>query len=227
MACFRWVFVAVFFNFLSGCEASSQPLVTYYANETVPESAHSENYRELIYLLAQLSPGIGDVPMQRLLIDAKIYAKFVDLDVAALAALSKSMNFTLVAFTNHAALSDQYIFVTASNTEIREIRFSHESPSGSFYYNPLAAVENLKTAIVEAANVSRQSRDIILIVNSHGTRDFAVIPRVAVDFTSMPRSNALQSLRRATGGDLSLSNSHFHGIEKTELFDSIRDIGIR
>jgi hypothetical protein len=213
---------------LNGEGASSHPLspalVIYYANETVPATLYSENYGALFTLLNQVGGVIGRNAITNLTNDSTSYEDLVDRDFRSLMQMSTIHRFDLVVFTNALALHRRYIF-HGHDGLIRQLPFRAEnSKSRVTLYFPLAIKTNFEHAIISALRDSSNNREVILIINSHGTRHFAIIPRVATDFTSDTEHNLKTALAQHDGNPLAAKSATLQGISKAEFWATLKKI---
>jgi hypothetical protein len=202
----------------ANCFANERSLLIYYANETVQEALSSRNYSALFSLLDDLPADIATKAKEGLSDDAKGFRDQVDIDIQALTAASKTKRYELAAFTNAAALRGSYYFVDSGATELRKITLPQKPLDPAREYSPLASVDFLAAALTQAVRGYDASDRIILIINSHGTKKFAVIPRVAGDFTSVDPTRILDQLNRQAGSDLAVDAVQIQGITKVQLW---------
>jgi hypothetical protein len=202
----------------------SPSLVIYYANETVTATLHSANYNALFALLNQVGGTIGHNAITTLTRDSTSYEDRVNHDIESLMQMSTVRGFDLVVFTNALTLHQRYLFHRHDGLTRWHAFHTENSESPAILYSPLAIKSNFEHAMLSALPESGKNTDIILIINSHGTRRFAIIPRVAADFTHETEHNLTAALAQHDGNDLSVKATELQGISKAEFWTILRRV---
>jgi hypothetical protein len=207
----------------SAAVAAPRTLVFYYANETSDAVARSENYRALFPLLDQVdTPAARDLT-RTLRMDIEEFPAAVAAEVAALLSAAKRLRVDLVAFTNASALKREYLAYDAASDSVEVRPFTPAPmPAGSFATSPLSHVDNFRAALREAGSRYRGS-DVLLIANSHGTDDLALMPRVSVDVLGHERE--FVALMRAASEPAAAPDwAARRGTTKAHLFAALREV---
>lgn len=199
----------------------ARSLVIYYANETVPEALESRNYRALLAILDGIQGPAGLAAADSLRSDAQTFRAKVLKDIVSLEKVSLSEATDLTVFTNTLALQSKYLVVRSGAEEMRPWTVAKNIHDPVTEYSPLSSKINFGAAIYEALEHYGDSDDIILIVNSHGTKEFAVIPRVAADFTRVNIEVVRKQLQGQQGDDLAIRAVELQGIRKTDLWHQL------
>lgn len=213
--------VALFLLWCAFDSANARSLIIYYANETVPEALESRNYRALLAVLDGMQNEVGSAAANGLRSDAQTFRTKVLQDISSLQNAARSNAFDLAVFTNTLALQGKYLAVRLGTEELGLFNVPRGPYDPVMEYSPLAVRVNFGLAIVEALRKYTHKDEIILIVNSHGTKEFAIIPRIAADFTRVDIENLRQQLESQQGNDLALQSVELGGIKKIDLWKEL------
>jgi hypothetical protein len=176
-------------------------VLVYYANEASQHALHSENYRTLLELLRSAATPEAAKLASDIVADAREFPQLVQRDVSALALAAANYRFDLVAFTNEWALEGRFLWRELA-TGISEQRPLPSLPGArhpALATAPLSRLDFLRMALAEvAALFPSEALDIVLILNSHGSEEMILMPRVSTDLS---RPGAAQALLAALRGD--------------------------
>ncbi len=182
-------------------DGPERTVIVYYANETTDRAYNSENYQKLFEILRESrNPNAKDI-IAALTSEMHEFTTAVERDTEGLMRAAKTHNFDLVIFTNALALDGHYRFYDAGSMREETRRFSVsvglEDPV--LRHTPLSHAGVLRAALEEAASLFAPiTPDLVLITNSHGTPDMALMPRVNVNLSMVSREEVL---RLFDGGD--------------------------
>jgi hypothetical protein len=208
--------------FLCGRAEGKPTLLIYYANETVPESLSSNNNRALFAALAHQDGHFADTVRSSVQFDAEHFEASVDADVATLVADAKSRGFDLAVFTNELALAHHFIFVKNGIGSTTYFDGLEGSTSSALLFSPLAVPKNLRAAL-QLALGQEQYGSFAFILNSHGTKNFAAVPRIAADFLSLPLAR-LASLLIDTMDQDPIKSLIISGLTKDDFWDILGEV---
>jgi hypothetical protein len=175
--------------------SSPRKIVVYYANETTDRAYNSENYQKLFDILGQSrNPAAAEI-MAALRSEMTEFTAAVQKDTAALLQAAKAQGFDLIIFTNALALDGHFNFYSASEGRVETRRFP-DAPAPQdpvLEYSPLARATVFQATLEEAASLyPAGTPDAVLITNSHGTPDMALMPRVNIDLSSVAPEEVLR-----------------------------------
>jgi hypothetical protein len=202
-------------------QADARSLLIYYANETVPEILDSRNYQALLSVLDGMQNQIGFAAAEDLRSDTQTFRAKVFKDVNSLRNAAQSGAIDLAVFTNTLVLQSKYMVVRSGTEESRPFSNPRSAYDPVTEYSPLSSRTNFGFAMIEALREYTDKDEIILIVNSHGSEKFAVVPRVAADFTSVSAETLRQQLENQQGDDLELQSAELRGIKKADLWKEL------
>lgn len=201
--------------------AYARSMIIYYANETVPEALESRNYRALFAILGKIQNTSGFAAAESLRSDSRTFRAKVIRDVASLRNVAGSGATDLAVFTNALALQGKYLVVRTGVEELATLDLPRSGDDPVTEYSPLASKVNFGIAIFRALKDYDDSDEIILIINSHGTKNLAVIPRLAADFTKVDVGLVRKQLESEQGDDLAIPAVELRGITKIGLWQQI------
>lgn len=169
---------------------------------------------------------VASLSAKQLTTDAQTFASTVNVDVQSLVSQARQLGFDLVIFTNTLARKRQFLLVTngAESHISLSLKLSTSPPTA---YSPLSLRDNFAAALDQVAVILPGSKDVTLVVNSHGTKNFAIIPRLATDFTSRPPSWWSKRLKDAQGDDLAIEPLRLEGISKTDFWLTLGEVSER
>jgi hypothetical protein len=202
--------------------------IFYYANETVDGALASSNYRALLNIL-RTDSAVGPEIESSLKYDAEHSSSIVSRDIDALKDVAFSYEMDLFVFTNTMAMRGEYYFADGHNrsTEVRPFNLEPLPEDPVLGNSPLSRsfvlVHALETALKKGPGILT---DLFLIANTHGTDEFAMIPRVAANFVTANASEVAAQLSGNKRNDLSLS-LQLSGTRKFEFWKAISDVSAR
>jgi hypothetical protein len=170
-----------------GSAAEIQPrhqLLVYYGNETPRAASESPNYTALLSILRQSPTALAATLLKGIEDDARNFPEVVQRDVDALLATASRLRISLAVFTNAMALQQGYLFYSAieGRTEKRVLSAYSESKDPILATSPLSRPDVFARALADASALfPPDSVDMVLITNSHGSANMALMPRVNVD----------------------------------------------
>ena len=207
----------IFLCAYTSCPAHT--VVIYYVNETVPEAVASPNYRALLTVLDGLGE-LGANAATSLKNDVRLFRDKALADIAALQDAARLRGFEAAIFSNELALRSEYLSIKSDLASTKPLAISRgDNPVTE--NSPLALNSNLHLALRTALDGIRPSDDVVLIMYSHGTRDLAVMPRVAADFTQEDARRLARQLQEEGGRDLALPQLELHGIRKVDVWKTL------
>ena len=217
-------FVSILLVILLWCvsdSANARSLIIYYANETVPEALGSRNYRALLSVLDSMQNEVGVAAADGLRSDAQTFRAKVLKDISSFLRVSSLNAVDLAVFTNALTLEGKYLVARSGTQELLPFKVPLTTNDPVTEYSPLSSRTTFRHAMAEALHEYAKEDQIILIVNSHGTREFAVIPRIAADFTELDAKGLQRQLESEHGNDLALRSVELRGITKVDLWKEL------
>jgi len=164
---------------------------------------------------------VGTVAADGLRSDAQTFRAKVLKDISSLLRISILNAVDLAVFTNALTLENKYLVAQSGTQELRSFKAPLTTNDPVTEYSPLSSRITFRHAIAEALHEYTKEDQIILIVNSHGTREFAVIPRIAADFTELDVKGLQRQLESEQGNDLALRSVELRGITKVDLWKEL------
>jgi hypothetical protein len=169
--------------------------ILYYAGETTEAAVGSPNYRALVATLEASSAPSAAGALKSLKIEAEVFPKLIDSDIAILRQQAVRLDADLLVFTNRLAAAGRYAAQTRDGWSERPFDVPPPaSVDAVLEFAPLARVASLRAALDAAAKSTSArsgSKEIVLIVKAHGAETMAVMPRVVADLS---RPGAAQEL---------------------------------
>lgn len=205
-------------------EVDQRPLVIYYANDTPSSAPQSPNYQALIGTLSNIDESIALKTSRGLWDDARNYQAAVKENVSNLIDAATHRGFSLAVFTTEMAAIDKFLLFRGGIREWKTFNPGIGDRKTVFDYAPLSYTNALRSALSNAIFQTGNVRRVILIIDSHGTKSFAVIPRVAADFTGTGPRVALDELASDPSNDMGLHTVPLHGISKIQMWSIINEI---
>ena len=178
-----------------------RPLLVYYGVETSAQAAQSENYTALHEVLRSSDNPRASLVAKSIAADAESFPLLVQRDIEALKVQAKRLGIDLAIFTNALALDAKYQLFSpeAGATETHRLADIPPTSSTILATSPLSRPEYLRAGLLSvAAPYPPNSLDIVLITNSHGGRDMALIPRVNSDLS---QTDAVRAMREMLESD--------------------------
>ena len=189
-------------------------VVVYYANEASQQALQSENYRTLLELLRSAATPEAAKLASDILEDAREFPQLVRRDVSALARAAADYRFDLVAFTNAWALEGRFLFreLATGITAQRPLQSLPAARHPALAVSPLSRPDFLRMALAEvAALFPSEALDIVLILNSHGSEEIILMPRVSTDLSRPDAAQAFLAALRGDGGRARTPGPHRNG----------------
>ena len=181
----------------------SQVLI-YYANETSPQTFASENYIALLAILRTSSKPLAAEIAASIVADAQHYPAIVQRDIDALLTAAHPLGVDLAIFTNSMALKYEYLFYRAetTHTETRRLPALAKTLDTILATSPLSRPDIFHAALLDIGSLyPPDSVDAVLITNSHGSADMALMPRVNIDLSLTTSTEVLTQLSHMGAND--------------------------
>jgi hypothetical protein len=175
--------------------------IVYYANETVKQVS---DLAKLQAILRRSRSQAGDRLIKKLQGDVELYPQIVERESAALQAMAKRSYTNLAIFSNKLALEGHYLFYDAeSDTLQRPIFAIGQKEDGPFIgLAPLSRPNALREALETAVRAASQpASSMVLFINSHGTIEMALMPRINLDLSIATEDEILQRVRSGSTGE--------------------------
>lgn len=154
------------------------PLIVYYANETSPEGKEAENFDQVLKWLSQIDSDVAKEAYKNIDEDRKSFPVVVQAEVEQV--LSTQAN--ILIFTNQQMRKATFSF-KALGEKPRELPFESllSNTDPVLKANPLSDLQNFEETIKYVASFINQNKfeKIALIFKSHGTKEFALTPRLS------------------------------------------------
>lgn len=164
---------------------AARTIVVYYAGETTEAAVGSPNYRALVATLEASSSPSAAGALRSLKIEAEVFLKLIDSDIAILRLAAARLDVDLLVFTNRLAAAGRYAVQTRDGWSERT--FDLPTPASAdavLDFAPLARATSLRAGLDVMARSARSSGDeLVLIVKAHGDETMAVMPRVVADLS--------------------------------------------
>jgi hypothetical protein len=213
--------IALFLVWCAPNGANARSLIIYYSNETVAEALKSRNYQALLFALDGLQSQTGYLAAEDVRSDARTFRAQVLKDIKSLENVARTNAIDLAVFTNALALRGQYLVVRSTAEELLTLDVAPTSDDPVAEYSPLSFRMNFRAAMIDALRGYTNKDEVILILNSHGSKQFAIVPRVAGDFTHISVDDLRQDLEKVQGDDQSLQKIELRGIKKIDLWQEL------
>jgi hypothetical protein len=165
-------------------------MLIYYANETSKKASQSLNYARLISALDRSGSSLAADLKKNVLEDARVSPAVVERDVADLIAVGRDKKIDVAIFTNALALQNMFLIYNSANDLVarQELTDLPAAQGNLLDDSPLSRPQALRAALLAVtAKYVRGEVDAVLIVNSHGSEDMVLMPRVNTDL-SVPRA---------------------------------------
>ena len=178
-------------------DARRHRLLLYYGDETSTQAIRSQNYAALLAVLRSSSNPRAAAVATSVVSDAENFPRLIQRDVDALRVEAKRIGFDLAIFTNALAFDGHFLLYRAE-TDITERQVLPPVPPAQntvLVTSPLSRPEYLRAALFSlGALYPKNTLDIVLITNSHGGRDMALIPRVNADLSQAGAAAAMKEM---------------------------------
>lgn len=207
--------------------SAHKKIVIYYANETSKQAADSKNYALLLSVLRKSSNPEAAAIADGIESDTRGFPAVVRRDVKAILAAARRLKLDFAAFTNAMALDGRYLFYRSTDDTV-ETRGLPDLPATSspiLASSPLSRPEVFRAALLEVGSLyPANSVDAVLIANSHGSGEMALMPRVNTDLSSMDAASAMaQLLESGEQGATPPSWAVLQGTNKMDFWRAISD----
>jgi len=204
-----------------GAAAPRKPIVVYYANETTQQAFESANYATLLSVLGRSTNPIAATIAANLVVDARGFPASVVSDMQSLAAAARHYQFDLAIFSNALTMGGVYLILRA-DAQAPEVHDLPPQPPASttvLATSPLSRPDYFALALREVGTrYPAHGLDVVLVTNSHGDDDMALIPRVFADLAAANSAELARELD-AEAGDNSRPYSVAHqGTGKIEYW---------
>lgn len=217
--------------FVPACAADrprDAQVLIYYANETSQQAARSANYAAVLSVLDGISGPTAAALSRNIRVDASEFPQVVRRDADALLAAARRFDFDLVVFTNEAALADEFRVYRGSTgaLDVRPLPALPAATSTVLATSPLSRPEFLRAALHAVADLyGRKPVDAVLIVNSHGSEDMLLMPRVNADLSFPGAAEALARQLDTDGDDAALAPwAGLKGTDKLTFWRSVSEV---
>ena len=161
-------------------------------------------FAKLQAILGKSQSEAGDRLIKMLQGDVELYPQIVERESSALQAMAKRSYTNLAIFTNKLALGGHYLFYDAESDTLQRHTFAiGQKEDGPFIaLAPLSRPDVLREALETAVRAASQpASSIVLFVNSHGTIETALMPRINVDLSITTEDEILQRVRSGSAGE--------------------------
>jgi hypothetical protein len=172
-------------------------LLVYYGDETSARASKSANYAALLEVLHASTNRRAAIVAESVVTDAERFPLLVRRDVEALKVQAQRLGFDLAIFTNALAFEGEYQLFRAETgmTETHKLPDIPFTSSTILATSPLSRPEYLRAGLLSvSALFPAKSLDMIVITNSHGGRDMALIPRVNADLSQTGAALAMREM---------------------------------
>jgi hypothetical protein len=172
-------------------------VLLYYGDETSTQAIQSENYAALLKVLRSSSAPRAAIVAASVVSDADNFPRLIQRDVDALQQEAKRLGFDLAIFTNALAFDGQFLLYRADTGSTERHALPPVPPAANTILaaSPLSRPEYLRAALFSVgALYPKNALDIVLITNSHGGRDMALIPRVNADLSQAGAAAAMREM---------------------------------
>jgi hypothetical protein len=208
--------------------AASQPpaVIVYYANETVKELRDLPEFLRLRAILRKSASPLAGRLVKILQDDIDVYPGVVAREQLALETAARRLHVDLAIFTNKLALEGHYLFYDAPSDRLERRPFAIAAKDdGPFVaLAPLSRPDVLHAALDGAtAAASRPASEMVLLVNTHGTMQMALMPRINVDLSIATEAEILERLDEGGRGDQP-PWAKPHGTSKVEFWNILADV---
>jgi hypothetical protein len=203
-------------------------VLIFYANETSAAAAHSENYAEVLAVLRRNGGAQAERAAASVLGDAERFPQLVKRDLDELQSAARRWKFDLAVFTNELALAGTYLFYRAATdaVETRPLPEISAPPSVVLATSPLARPEVFRSALLAVAGqYPRASLDAVLIADSHGSGEMALIPRVNADLSRPDAAPEMQDLLDSDDNGVPPDWAQLQGTGKLVFWQTIGEVG--
>lgn len=211
----------------AGATASRQAVLIFYANETSQAAAHSENYAKVLGVLKRTGGAQADKATASILRDAERFPALVKRDIGDLLAAARRGKFDLAVFTNKMAFEHRYLLYRAATDTIEQQALAEIPATSSVILatSPLARPDVLRSALAAVAGqYPRNSIDAVLITDTHGSSDMALIPRVNADLSRRDAERQMQELLESDDNGVPPDWAELQGTSKLAYWRTIGDI---
>jgi hypothetical protein len=178
-------------------QSPRQRVLLYYGDETSTQAIQSENYAALLAVLRSSSAPRAAVVAAGVVSDADKFPRLIQRDVDTLQQEAKRLGFDLAIFTNALAFDGRFLLYRADTGSTERLALPPVPPAANTILaaSPLSRPEYLRAALFSVgALYPKNTLDIVLITNSHGGRDMALIPRVNADLSQAGAAAAMREM---------------------------------
>ena len=185
---------------LSAAQSDATPrnlVVIYYGNETTERSTNSLNHTSLLSVLRKSTGPLASKLAKSIQSDTRKFREVIERDSKVLLAAARRIGFDLAVFTNTLALDRKYLFYKHATTtqEVRQLPDRKPTSNIILQNSPLSRPESLRANLLEIASLyPPNSLEVVLITNSHGSANMALMPRVNTNL-SLPNARAELAIR--------------------------------
>jgi hypothetical protein len=210
-----------------GEPAPRHAVLIFYANETSQAAAHSENYAKVLAVLRRAGGAQAEQASASIVRDAERFPALVQRDIGDLLAAAQRWKFDAAVFTNEMAFAGRYLLYRAATDKIEQVSLPEIPPTTSVILatSPLARPDVFRSALTAvAAQYPRNSLDAVLITDTHGSGEMALIPRVNADLSRPDAERQMQQLLESDDNGVPPEWAELPGTGKLAYWQTISDV---
>jgi hypothetical protein len=203
-------------------------LFVYYGDETSARASQSDNYAALLEVLHASANPRAAIVAESVVTDAERFPLLIQRDTEALKGQAQRLGFDLAIFTNALAFDGEYQLFRAETglTEMHSLPDIPPTSSAILATSPLSRPEYLRAALLAvSALYPANSLDLVLITNSHGGRDMALIPRVNADLSQTGAVLAMRQMLESDDNGAPPAWAEPQGTSKLAYWEILEDVG--
>lgn len=206
-------------------------ILIYYTNETSAQASGSENYTALLAVLRQSSNPLTTKLANSIVEDAGEFPAIVQRDIDALLTAARRLGVDFAVFTNAMTLQHEYLLYRAAtaHAETRRLPELAETSDAILATSPLSRPDVFRAALLAVGSLyPPHAIDAVLIANSHGSSDMALMPRVNVDLSLTTPTEVLMRLSRSGVDDAEPTPAWaaLKGTNKLEFWRVISEVSV-
>jgi hypothetical protein len=207
--------------------AERRIVVVYYANETSAETSSSQNYRELFDILDNDSGSLSRLVAESISGDVVRFRNLVDRDLNDLIQAASQRRFDLIAFTNDLAAKHEFVAYASDLDQLsyQNLPVLPPAPNVVLATSPLSRPDFLRSALsIVAERYPPDTLDVLLIANSHGSAEMALMPRVNVDLSSSAAKDELKNALRTNDRSSATGLIKLQGTTKVDFWNVLKNV---
>ncbi|MEZ4742017.1 MAG: hypothetical protein R3B45_06180 [Bdellovibrionota bacterium] len=214
---------------LYGNTNTTDEVLIYYANETSLNKEALLNYQTLSQWLNSDSEGKGPTIAQQIWKDLKQFPAIVDQETKIIEQLAPQRKDVKVAlFTNNLSRQQNYKLYDGTSDSFKTINFPLKSPEHYISASqPNAAPSTFQLALQEVLrNFNPQKHKFSLIIKSHGSRFFIMVPRITIRHELMSKQRLLGIVNGNEHPNKVPDWMQNMGTTREDFFNLIQKVGI-